>query len=162
MARHGRAGKGADRDLPRHAGPDQIPPPLRGLDGLRFVLRPTSWQWGSWYNRTPVSAFVSGNMFRLHAHNELARVATPLLPRGPVALIEISIDPDGNSSTTRGVIRPAGIAAALADYLPRSLDDTGVWIDYPRSVAMTFDHGAGGRLTLRTIETTFTAAGCGC
>lgn len=55
-------------------GPDQIPHPLRGLDGLRFVLRPTSWQWGSWYNRTPVSAFVSGNLFRLHAHNELARL----------------------------------------------------------------------------------------
>lgn len=65
---------GAEIDCFLDVGPDQIPPPLRGLDGLRFVLRPTSWQWDSWYNRTPVSAFISGNMFRLHAHNGLARV----------------------------------------------------------------------------------------
>jgi glycosyltransferase involved in cell wall biosynthesis len=64
---------GAKVDCFLDVGPEQIPPPLCGLDGLRFVLRPTSWQWGSWYNRTPVSAFVSGNIFRLHAHNELAR-----------------------------------------------------------------------------------------
>lgn len=64
---------GAKVDCFLDVGPDQIPPPLRGLDGLRFVLRPTSWQWDRWYNRTPMSAFVSGNMFRLHAHNELAR-----------------------------------------------------------------------------------------
>ena len=64
---------GAKVDCFLDVGPDQIPPTLCGLQGLRFVLRPTRWQWGSWYNRTPMSAFVSGNMFRLRAHNELAR-----------------------------------------------------------------------------------------
>lgn len=64
---------GAQVDCFLDVGPDQIPHPLCGLDGLRFVLRPTSWHCDSWYNRTPVSAFVSGNLFRLHAHNELAR-----------------------------------------------------------------------------------------
>lgn len=64
---------GAEIDCFLDVGPEQVPPPLCGLDGLRFVLRPTSWQWDRWYNRTPMSAFVSGNMFRLRAHNELAR-----------------------------------------------------------------------------------------
>jgi glycosyltransferase involved in cell wall biosynthesis len=64
---------GARVDCFLDVGPDQVPPPLCGLDGLRFVLRPTRWQWDRWYNRTPMSAFVSGNMFRLRAHNELAR-----------------------------------------------------------------------------------------
>ena len=49
-------------------GWDEIPPALLGLDGLRFVLRPTRWRWGSWsHNRTPLRAFVSGALFRLRA-----------------------------------------------------------------------------------------------
>ncbi len=64
---------GAKIDCFLDVGPDQIPSTLLGLDGLRFVLRPTSWQWGRWYNRTPMRAFVSGNAVRLRAHNELAR-----------------------------------------------------------------------------------------
>ncbi len=58
---------GAQVDCFLDVGWDEIPPALLGLDGLRFVLRPTRWRWGSWYNRTPLAAFVSGALFRLAA-----------------------------------------------------------------------------------------------
>ena len=64
---------GAQVDCFLDVGWDEIPPALLGLDGLRFVLRPTRWRWGSWYNRTPLRAFVSGALFRLRAQFALAR-----------------------------------------------------------------------------------------
>jgi glycosyltransferase involved in cell wall biosynthesis len=53
--------------------PDEIPPVLRRQQGLRFVLRPSAWRWGRWYNRTPMLALLSGSLFRLHAHYALAQ-----------------------------------------------------------------------------------------
>ena len=64
---------GAEVDCFLDVGPDQIPAPLLGIEGLRFVLRPTSWKWGSWYNRAPLMAFVSGKLFRLRAQFALAQ-----------------------------------------------------------------------------------------
>ena len=52
--------------------PDEIPQVLREQKGLRFVLRPSAWRWGRWYNRTPTLAFLSGSMFRLRAQWALA------------------------------------------------------------------------------------------
>lgn len=46
---------------------EQIPSTLRQQPGLRFILRPTAWRWGRWYNRTPMLAFFSGSLFRLRA-----------------------------------------------------------------------------------------------
>ena len=64
---------GAQVDCFLDVGPDQIPALLRDAPNLRFVLRPTSWQWGRWYNRTPLRAFVSGSLFRLRAQFALAQ-----------------------------------------------------------------------------------------
>jgi glycosyltransferase involved in cell wall biosynthesis len=64
---------GAQVDCFLDVGPDQIPAPLRDVPNLRFVLRPTSWRWNRWYNRTPLRAFVSGSLFRLRAQFALAR-----------------------------------------------------------------------------------------
>ena len=64
---------GAEVDCFLDVGPDQIPAPLLGIEGLRFVLRPTSWKWGSWYNRDPLMGFVSGKLFRLRAQFALAK-----------------------------------------------------------------------------------------
>jgi glycosyltransferase involved in cell wall biosynthesis len=63
---------GAQVDVFLDVPADQIPNELRGEEGLRFVLRPTRWRWDRWYNRSPLRAFVSGSLFRLHAKNRLA------------------------------------------------------------------------------------------
>jgi len=64
---------GAEIDCFLDVGPDQVPRALQGIEGLRFVLRPTKWRWGRWYNRVPMMAFLSGYMFRLRAQWGLAR-----------------------------------------------------------------------------------------
>lgn len=78
---------GAEIDCFLDVGPDQIPPALIGIDGLRFVLRPTSWQWGRWYNRSPLMAFVSGKLFRLRAQFELARALAERHARSPYDVV---------------------------------------------------------------------------
>jgi glycosyltransferase involved in cell wall biosynthesis len=66
---------------------EEIPPELRGLDGVRFVLSPTSWRWGRWYNRTPLLAFVSGSLFRLRAQWKLARSIAERHARAPYDVV---------------------------------------------------------------------------
>ena len=63
---------GADVDCFLAVNADEIPNRLRNEPGLHFVLRPGVWQWGRWYNRTPLLAFSSGALLRLRAQWRLA------------------------------------------------------------------------------------------
>jgi glycosyltransferase involved in cell wall biosynthesis len=63
---------GAEVDCFLGVTANEIPQVLRRQEGLRFILRPTRWRWGRWYNRTPLLAFLSGSLFRLHAQRALA------------------------------------------------------------------------------------------
>lgn len=63
---------GAEVDCFLDVTPDEIPLVLREQPGLRFILRPTAWRWGRWYNRTPIFALLSGSVFRLRAQWMLA------------------------------------------------------------------------------------------
>jgi glycosyltransferase involved in cell wall biosynthesis len=78
---------GAHVDCFLDVGPEQIPNALLSHDGLRFVLRPTRWQWGRWYNRTPLMAFVSGTLFRLRAQYALARSIAERHARAPYDVV---------------------------------------------------------------------------
>lgn len=64
---------GAEVDCYLGVSPEELPEVLRGLDRLRFVLRPSSWQWDRWYSRTPLLAFFSGLLSRLHTQHALVR-----------------------------------------------------------------------------------------
>jgi glycosyltransferase involved in cell wall biosynthesis len=64
---------GADVDCFLSATEDEIPDQLRQQPNLEFVLRPSGWRWGRWYNRTPLLAFFSGALFRLRGQGALAQ-----------------------------------------------------------------------------------------
>jgi glycosyltransferase involved in cell wall biosynthesis len=98
---------GARVDCFLDVAPDQIPQALRGLDGLRFVLRPTRWRWGRWYNRTPLRAFVSGSLFRLHAQSALARSVAERHAIAPYDVVyKFSQSELGRLRTMRGALPP--------------------------------------------------------
>ncbi len=98
---------GAQIDCFLDVGPDQIPAPLLGIDDLRFVLRPTSWQWGSWYNRTPLMAFLSGQLFRLRAQFTLARSVADRHARAPYDVVyKFSQSELGGLRALRGSLPP--------------------------------------------------------
>jgi glycosyltransferase involved in cell wall biosynthesis len=63
---------GAEVDCFLAVPPQEIPSTLARQPGLRFILRPTAWRWGRWYNRTPLLALLSGSLFRLRAQWALA------------------------------------------------------------------------------------------
>jgi glycosyltransferase involved in cell wall biosynthesis len=67
------ASAGAEVDCFLSVTPEEIPPLLREQAGLRFILRPSTWEWGRWYNRTPMLALLSGSLFRVRAQWVLAR-----------------------------------------------------------------------------------------
>jgi glycosyltransferase involved in cell wall biosynthesis len=69
----GLARAGAEIDCFLGVSAEEIPDELRGQEGLRFVLRPNRWRWGSWYTRTPLLAFCSGAVFRLRTQRTLAQ-----------------------------------------------------------------------------------------
>ena len=78
---------GARVDCFLDVGPECIPRTLRGVDGLRFVLRPTRWSWGSWYTRTPLLSFASGSLFRLRAQRALAQSIAERHARQPYDVV---------------------------------------------------------------------------
>ncbi len=60
------------------AGEVDTPPQSLTDDGrLRFFCEPVDWDWGRWYSRTPLSAFVTGQAARARAQRRLG----PLLLR---------------------------------------------------------------------------------
>jgi len=67
------ASAGAEVDCFLSVTPDEIPLLLHEQAGLRFILRPSRWRWGRWYNRTPMLALLSGSLFRVRAQWALAR-----------------------------------------------------------------------------------------
>jgi glycosyltransferase involved in cell wall biosynthesis len=98
---------GAEIDCFLDVGPDQIPAPLLGIEGLRFVLRPTSWKWGSWYNRAPLMAFVSGKLFRLRAQFALAQAVARRHAREPYDVVyQFSQCELGGLRSLRGSLPP--------------------------------------------------------
>jgi glycosyltransferase involved in cell wall biosynthesis len=51
--------------------PDQVAESLRARTGLTLVCRPPHWQWNRWYSRTPLAAFVTGQLANSRAQVEL-------------------------------------------------------------------------------------------
>jgi glycosyltransferase involved in cell wall biosynthesis len=98
---------GATVDCFLGATADEIPESLREVPGLRFVLRPTAWQWGRWYNRTPLLAFASGALFRLRAQWALAQSIAERHAAAPYdVLYQFSQSELGGLRALRGVLPP--------------------------------------------------------
>ena len=51
--------------------PDQVTDVLRGRKGLRFHCVAPRWEWGKWYSRTPLPAFITGQSARALVQREL-------------------------------------------------------------------------------------------
>jgi glycosyltransferase involved in cell wall biosynthesis len=98
---------GADVDCFLDVSANEIPEQLREVPGLRFVLRPSAWQWGRWYNRTPLLAFASGALFRLRAQWTLAQSIAERHAAAPYDVIyQFSQIELGGLRPLRGVLPP--------------------------------------------------------
>jgi glycosyltransferase involved in cell wall biosynthesis len=53
--------------------PEELPDVLLGEERLGFVLCPSRWRWDRWYSRTPLLAYFSGMLARLHTQHTLVR-----------------------------------------------------------------------------------------
>lgn len=98
---------GADVDCFLDVSANEIPEPLRQVPGLRFVLRPSAWRWGRWYNRTPLLAFASGALFRLRAQSKLAQSIAERHVAAPYDVVyQFSQIELGGLRALRGVLPP--------------------------------------------------------
>lgn len=67
--------------------PEEIPAELRDEPGLNFVLRTSWWRWDRWYSRTPLLAFLSGMVARLHLQWGLAAAIARRHAREPYDVV---------------------------------------------------------------------------
>src|SRR5690242_546750 len=68
-----------------------VAPRLRHRSGLTLVCQPTAWDWGRWYSRTPVAAFLTGQIARGRAQLRLRqRLVTRHLARPYDVLYQFS------------------------------------------------------------------------
>jgi hypothetical protein len=51
---------------------DALPDSLLDEPGLDFICQPSDWEWGRWYSRRPLHAFLTGNLARAKAQFKLA------------------------------------------------------------------------------------------
>ena len=51
--------------------PAEVPEVLRGRPGLRLHCLAPRWEWGRWYSRTPLPAFITGQSARMLVQREL-------------------------------------------------------------------------------------------
>ena len=109
---------GAEVDCYLGARPEELPDVLLGEDRLRFVLCPNRWRWDRWYSRTPLLAFFSGMLARLHTQHALVRSIARRHAERPYDVVYQFSQPElGGLRRHQGVLPP--IVVHLCDPKPR-------------------------------------------